>query len=214
MLKELEELTTTEVENIKKVIQTLFRSTCILQMKCDPVTLVQKDNPRYHLCNRYREFISDYLELLGCELVHDSQEQLFRITGEGAMIEKMSLMTTRMVVLVKLIYHEKIMGEGLNATVTNLAEIRQYGVDTHLITRKLTDQEWREALVLMHTHQMIALPCAIANLEDDSPIYIYNTVNIFCNTASLGELVEYYKADGANNMNEEVIYEQSEEDIY
>lgn len=214
MLKELEELTTTEVDRIKKVIQTLFRSTCILQMKCDPITLVQQDNPRYEMCAKYRDFIVDYLELLGCELIHDSQERLFRIVGEGAMIEKMSLMTTRLVVLMKLIYHEKIMGEGLNATVTNLGEIRQYGVDTHLITRKLTDQEWREALVLMQTHQMISLPCAISNMEDETPIYIYNTVNIFCNTGSLGELVEYYKMSENGNLKEEESYEQSEENIY
>ncbi len=204
MLKELEELTTTEIDNIKKVIQDLFRSTCILQMKCNPVTLAQRDNPRYNLCTKYRGFISDYLELLGCELIHDAQEHLYRIVGEGAMVERMSLTTTRLVVLIKLIYHDKIMGEGLNATVTNLAEIRQYGVDTHLLTRKLTDQEWQEALVLMRTHQMITFPGAIANMEDDTPIYIYNTVNIYCNTASLGQLVEYYNA---GNISEEATYE-------
>lgn len=206
MLKELEERTPSEVDNIKKVIQDLFRSTCILQMKVNPETLAQTDNPRYKMCEEHREFISDYLELLNCELVHDASERLFRIIGEGAMIEKMSLMTTRLVVLMKLIYHEKIMGEGLNATTTTLAEIRQYGVDTRLLTRKLTDQEWQEALVLMRTHQMIAYPGAIANLEDDTPIYIYNTVNIFCNTASLGELVAYYSVDGVNDgmINEEL----------
>lgn len=208
MLKELEERTPSEVENIKKVIQDLFRSTCILQMKCDPETLVQKDNPRYKLCEEHREFIADYLELLNCELIHDSSERLFRIVGEGAMTEKMSLMTTRLVVLMKLIYRDKIMGEGLNATVTTLSEIRQYGVETHLLTRKLTDQEWQEALVLMRTHQMITFHGAIANMEDETPIYIYNTVNIFCNTASLAELVEYYGvtevvANGELNLNDE-----------
>ncbi len=211
MLKELEELTSTEIDQVQKVIQDLFRCTCILQMKCDPVTLVQQDNPRYHMCTKYREFIGDYLEVLGCELVHDPQERLYRIVGEGAMIEKLSLLTTRLVVLMKLIYHDKIMGEGLNATVTTLAEIRQYGADTHLLTRKLTDQEWQDAFVLMRTHQMITFPGAIANMEDDTPIYIYNTVNIYCNTASLGQLVEYYQA---GTVGEEERNETIKEDIY
>ncbi len=192
MLRDLEERMPSEIDNIKKVIQDLFRCTCILQMKCDPETLVQRDNPRYKMCEEYREFIADYLEVLNCELVHDARERLFRITGEGALIEKMNLTTTRLVVLIKLIYHDKIMGEGLHATTTTLSEIRQYGVDTRLLTRKLTDQEWSEALTLMKTHQMIIFPGAISNMEDETPIYIYNTVNIFCNTASLGELVEYY----------------------
>ncbi len=211
MLGDLKDYTSSEIDSIKKVIQDLFRSTCILQMKCDPETLVQRDNPRYKLCEKHRVFIADYLELLDCELVHDGREHLFRITGEGAMIEKMNLTTTRLVVLMKLIYHDKIMGEGLKATVTNLAEIRQYGVDTRLLTRKLTDQEWSEALTLMKTHQMIIFPGAIANMEDKTPIYIYNTVNIFCNTASLGELVEYY-GDGELHMNEELEFSNEEVD--
>ena len=85
----------------KKTIQDLFRQTCILQVKCDPATLVQHDNPRYQVCLRHREFIADYLSVLDCELVHDPQEHIFRITGDGVMTERMSLMTTKLVILFK-----------------------------------------------------------------------------------------------------------------
>lgn len=195
MFEYLESLSPSETENIKKVIQSLFRQTCILQTKCDPVTLIQRDNPRYTVCGRHREFISDYLQVLGCELVHDPQERLFRIQGEGVPSERMSLTATQLVVLMKLIYHDKIMGEGLQATVTNLAEIREYGRNTNLITRKLTRQEWQEALSLMKNHQMIELPGAVSSLEDDTPIYIYSTVNIYCASSSVSELVRKYQME-------------------
>ena len=177
MLQYMETVSQGEAENIRKTIQDLFRQTCILQVKCDPATLVQHDNPRYQVCLRHREFIADYLSVLDCELVHDPQEHIFRITGDGVMTERMSLMTTKLVILLKMIYRDKIMGEGLHATTTNLAEIREYGKNTNLITRRLTGQEWNDALVLMKTHQMIELPGAVANLEDFTPIYIYSTVN-------------------------------------
>ena len=109
------------------------------------------------------------------------------------MTEHMSLMTTKLVILLKMIYRDKIMGEGLNATTTNLAEIREYGKNTNLITRRLTGQELQEALVLMKTHQMIELPQAIVNLEDYTPIYIYSTVNIFCSAMDINELVREYR---------------------
>ena len=38
-----------------------------------------------------------YLAVLDCELVHDQQEHLFRITGDGVMLEKMTLLTARIV---------------------------------------------------------------------------------------------------------------------
>ena len=193
MFKELEEISQSEMNHIKKTIQDLFRQTCILQVKCDPVTLIQTDNPRYRVCTRHREFISDYFAVLDCELIHDPQEHIFRIVGDGILTEKLNLVTTKFLILLKMIYHDKIMGEGLNATVTNLWEIRQYGVDTGLITRKLNGQEWKDALLTLKTHQIIEVPGAIANVEDDTPIYIYSTVNIFCSATSIQELLEEYR---------------------
>lgn len=211
MFEYLEGMSLTEAENIKKTIQDLFRQTCILQVKCDPVTLVQRDNPRYQICARHRGFIEDYLSVLGCELVHDPQENLFRISGEGMLTEKLSLTTTRLVLLLKLIYRDKIMGEGLNATVTNLQEIREYGINTNLLARKLTGQEWQEALVLLKNHQIIELPAAIANLEDTSPIYIYSTIHIFCSASDIGELVKRYQEETEEG---ETVYDTAEESIY
>ena len=205
MLQYMETVSPSEAENIRKTIQDLFRQTCILQVKCDPVMLIQRDNPRYQICSRHREFIADYLSVLDCELIHDPQEHIFRIAGEGVLTERMSLMTTKLVLLVKMIYRDKIMGEGLNATTTNLTEIREYGKNTNLITRKLTQQEWQEALVLMKTHQILELPSAIANLEDNTPIYIYSTINLFCSALDINELVREYQneLDQADSMEEE-----------
>ena len=40
MLEYMENISQSEAENIRKTIQDLFRQTCILQTKCDPVTLI------------------------------------------------------------------------------------------------------------------------------------------------------------------------------
>ena len=216
MFQYLEELSPTEAEGVKKTIQDLFRQTCILQVKYDPATLTARDNPRYQICARHREFIADYLAVLGCELVHDPQDRIFRITGDGILVEKMSLTTTKLMILLKMIYRDKIMGEGLNATVTNLAEIREYGKNTNLLPGRLTGQEWQAALNLMKTHQMIELPGAILNVEDHTPIYIYSTVNIFCSAADINQLVERYREEVEEILEpkEEEVGETGEENIY
>ena len=56
------------------------RQTCILQVKYDPATLTPRDNPQYEICARHRGFIENYTEVLGCELVHDAQEHIFRLS--------------------------------------------------------------------------------------------------------------------------------------
>lgn len=212
----LETLSITEAENVKKTIRDLFRQTCILQVKYDPVTLTPRDNPRYETCRIHRRFIEEYLAVLGCELKHDPQEHIFRLEGEGAAVERMSLTTTLIVLLVRLIYRDKILGEGLHATVTNLAEIREYGKNTNLITRKLTSAEWKEALYLMRMHQMIDVPGAVREVEDRTPIYIYGTINLYCTSSDINALVEQYREDVEQLLEEgeEKNLEAGEEDHY
>ena len=209
MLQYMETVSQGEAENIRKTIQDLFRQTCILQVKCDPATLVQHDNPRYQVCLRHREFIADYLSVLDCELVHDPQEHIFRLTGEGVATERLNLTTTLLILILKLIYRDKIMGEGLNATVTTLEEMREYGKNTNLITRKLTDAEWRDALYVMRVHQMIDVPGAVKDVEDTTPIYIYSTINLYCASLDIDKIVEKYREE----LKEEDL-EAGEEDHY
>ena len=107
------------------------------------------------------------------------------------------------------------MGEGLHETVTTLAEIREYGRNTGLLPGKLNAQDWQAALNLMKTHQMIELPGAILNVEDQTPIYIYGTVNIFCSSTAINELVQRYRDDAEEKTTEgEVASETGEEDLY
>ncbi len=207
MFSYLEELTVTEAEQVKKTIQALFRQTCILQVKYDPATLTPRDNSQYEICARHRSFIADYVEVLGCELIHDAQEHVFRIAGEHVPQEKLSLTSTVILLLVKLIYRERIMGEGLNAPLTTLKEIREYGKNTNLITEKLTQAQWRDALYLMRMHQVIDVPGAVRDVEDDTPIYIYSTVNLYVTAADINALIDEYRE-------EEDEYEAAEETLY
>ena len=99
MFEYMENLSPSETENIRKTIQDLFRQTCILQVKYDPVTMEQKDNPRYQVCMRHRDFIADYVSVLGCELIYDAMTHIFRLSGENAPVEHLNLFTTKLVVL-------------------------------------------------------------------------------------------------------------------
>ena len=203
----LESFSVTEAEKLKKTILSLFRQTCILQDKYDPVTLVPSDNEQFAICRTHRNFIESYLSVLGCELLYDSQERIFRLVGEGVEAEVLSKETTIIVLLIKMIYRDKIMGKGLAATVTNLEEIREYGKNTNLLNQKLPDGEWKSALAIMKKHQIVEYPGALRDLEDDTSIYIYSTINLYCSSALINELIEAYREENAED-------EAGKEDIY
>lgn len=207
MVNYLENLLPTEQEKLRKTISNLFRQTCILREKYDPVTLIPSDNEQYNICLKHKEFIEEYLSVTGCELIHDSQEHIFRVSGDGVEAISLTRTTTIIVLIAKIIYKEKIMGQGLSATVTNLAELRQCGKDTNLLNQKLTDGEWKDAIRLMKRHQIVEYPGALKDLDDKTPIYIYSTINLYCSSTILNELLEIYKEEISEN-------ETGEEDIY
>lgn len=212
MFSYLEEISLTEGEQVKKTIQALFRQTCILQVKYDPATLIPRDNPQYEICARHRGFIEDYLSVLGCEMIHDAQEHIFRLVGDGVPVEKMNRIETMILLLMKLIFHDKIMGTGLNAPITTLKEMREYGKNTNLITQKLTTADWRSALYLMRLHQIIDVPGAVRDVEDDTPIYIYNTINLYVTSNDIHALIEEYKEEAEGfETTEEIIYQNADQ---
>ena len=212
MFTYLEEVSVTEAEQIRRTIQALFRQTCILLVKYDPVTLTPRDKPQYEICARHMNFIEDYVSVLGCELIHDAQEHIFRLAGEGIAPEKLNLTETLVLLLMKLIYRDKIMGEGLKAPVTTLREIREYGRNTNLITEKLTAAQWRGALYLMRAHQVIDVPGAVRDVEDETPIYIYSTINLYVTAGDINALIEEYGEETEDfETAEEIIYEDADQ---
>ena len=48
---------------------------------------------------------------------------------------------------------------------------------------------------------------ALRDLEDDTPIYIYSTINLYCSSALINELIEAYREENAED-------EAGKEDIY
>lgn len=193
MLLYMQEKTLTEQESIRKIILELFRQTCVLKTKCDPVTLAVRDNPGYQLISKHRAFIEDYLAVLGIELCHEPQEQIYYLQGEGLPTEHLNLFCTKLVLLLKLIHRDKILGNGLGAITTNLSEIREYGRNTGLLSKKNTMTEWQEALSVMKVHQLIELPGAVRNVEDLTPIYINATISLILRTSDLSRMLRSFK---------------------
>ena len=99
----------------------------------------------------------------------------------------------------------------MKATVRNLAEIREYGKNTNLINYKLTMGEWKEAFYVMSKHQIIEVPGAIQNVEDETPIFIYSTFNLYCGSMDITALIKEW-GGGGEEISEEVFVEYFQEE--
>ena len=63
----------------------------------------------------------------------------------------------------------------------------------------------------MNRHQMIELPGAVRDVEDETPIYLYSTINLYVSAADVNELIEQYGEEAAEDETiEEIISEDAD----
>ena len=73
--------------------------------------------------------------------------------------------------------------------------------------------EWKDALYVMSKHQIIEVPGAIQNVEDQTKIYIYSTINLYCSGVDIQALIKEYVDEQISEEGGAEV-EAGEEDIY
>ena len=63
--------------------------------------------------------------------------------------------------------------------------------------------EWKDALYVMSKHQIIEVPGAIQNVEDQTKIYIYSTINLYCSGVDIQALIKEYVDEQISEDNED-----------
>ena len=64
----------------------------------------------------------------------------------------------------------------------------------------------------MRMHQVIDVPGAVRDVEDDTPIYIYSTINMYVTAGDINALIEEYREETEElETAEEIIYEDADQ---
>lgn len=64
----------------------------------------------------------------------------------------------------------------------------------------------------MKTHQVIDVPGSVKDVEDDTPIYMYSTVNLYVTAGDINALIEEYREEeGEYETAEEIIYPDTDQ---
>ena len=71
---------------------------------------------------------------------------------------------------------------------------------------------YKRQLYLMRLHQVIDIPGAVRDVEDDTPVYIYSTINMYVTAGDINALIEEYGEETEElETAEEIIYEDADQ---
>ena len=108
MIEYYEQLSEEEQDDIKHVIQTLYRQTFLLERKFEKRTGRMVPVREYRVCSKHREFLEKYFAVAGITLQENLHMGVMYIQGETLWGEKLSRLATIYILVLKLIYDEQM----------------------------------------------------------------------------------------------------------
>lgn len=193
MINYYEELPAEEQRKVTESIQSLYRQTFLLERRYDRKTKRYQVNREYYQCGKHMEFIRAYFAIMDIEVVENSQMGVIYIRGEQVIGEKLSKLTTLYILVLKLIYDEQMsaVSTSVNA-ITSLGDIHEKLGSYRLLKKQPAVTEIRKSIALLKRYQIIEPLDILEDMDGQSRMVIYPTVNVVLMGDDVRALIETY----------------------
>ncbi len=193
MINYYEELPPEEQRRVTEYIGQLYRQTFLLERRYDRKTKRYQINKDYYQCSKHLEFIKAYFAIMDIEVMENSQIGVIYIRGEQVVGEKLPKLATLYILILKLIYDEQMstVSTSVNA-VTSLGEIHEKLGTYRLLKKQPSVTEIRRCLALLKRYQLIEPLDILEEMDGQSRLVIYPTVNVVLMGDDVRALIETY----------------------
>lgn len=193
MINYYEELPPEEQRKVTEVIGQLYRQTFLLERRYDRKTKRYQINKDYYQCGKHLEFVRAYFAIMDIEVMENSQMGVIYIRGEQVVGEKLPKLATLYILILKLIYDEQMstVSTSVNA-VTSLGEIHEKLGTYRLLKKQPSVTEIRRCLALLKRYQLIEPLDILEEMDGQSRLVIYPTVNVVLMGDDVRALIETY----------------------
>lgn len=173
-------------EELFRLIKKLWESGSIPKSIANPYDGSQKNVPEYDLCRIYEEELRNYLAISHFDLRHDPNRDIFYITSDDMKGPALSKDMTYILLILQIIYDEKMNENSLKGIFTTPLEIRQKGADTGLLPDKIRRAD--EIYKTLRRKNILSFNGNAGDVKDDTKLYINDIIAIITNSARYTEL--------------------------
>ena len=174
MFEGYEELTAAEQEKMQEVIRLLWSQTFLLERKYDKKNGRLVSDRNYDFCDRHMEFLTDYFAVAGIRLQQDTELGTIYILGAEGSGEKLPKLATIYLLLLKLIYDEKMAAISSSVNiVTTFGELNGKVGEFRLARGLSSMTEIKRAFSVLRKYQMVEFLDPFEELNEGTRIIIY-----------------------------------------
>ena len=171
-------LTDEEKDEIRDIIQMLFRQTFLLERKYDRragrMTIVRE----YRTADRHLEFLKEYFAVAGIALRQNVHMGVIYIQEEALWGEKLPRLATIYLLVLKLLYDEQMASasSSSHAAVT-MGMLNGKAGEFHVLGSIPSPTEMRRTIALLKKYQIIEPLDILEELDENTRLIIHPCIN-------------------------------------
>ena len=178
MIEYYEGLNEEEKDEIKEIIQMLFRQTFLLEKKYDRRTGRMVPVREYKVADRHIEFLKEYFNVAGIKLCQNAHMGLIYIQEEALWGDKLSRLATIYVLILKILYDEQMASvSSSNHVVVTLGMINGKAGEFHVLHGMPSPTEMRRTIALLKRYQILEPLDVLEELDETTRMVIYPCIN-------------------------------------
>ena len=203
MIEYYEQLSEEEQDDIKHVIQTLYRQTFLLERKFEKRTGRMVPVREYRVCSKHREFLEKYFAVAGITLQENLHMGVMYIQGETLWGEKLSRLATIYILVLKLIYDEQMASVSSSSQiVTTLGALNGKAGDFRVLRSIPSPTEMKRTIAMLKKYQLIEPLDVLEELNESTRLLIYPCIHAVLQGDAVREVLESF---GSSREEEEEI---------
>lgn len=178
MIEYYDVLNDEEKDEMKEMIQLLFRQTFLLEKKYDRRTGRMVPTKEYKFADRHIEFLKEYFQVAGIRLRQNAHMGLIYIQEEALWGEKLSRLATIYILVLKILYDEQMAAvSSSNHVVVTLGMINGKAGEFHVLRGIPSLTEMRRTIALLKRYQILEPLDVLEELDETTRMVIYPCIN-------------------------------------
>ena len=164
---------------MQEVIRTLLSQTFLPERKYDKKYGRMMPDRMYDFCDRHLEFLTEYFAVAGIKLSQDTELGIIYLEGTDGIGEKLPKLATIYLLLLKLIYDEKMAAVSSSVNViTTFGELNGKAGEFRLIKGPSSMTEIKKAFAILKKYQMVEFLDVFEEQLENTRIMIYPCINL------------------------------------
>lgn len=212
MIEYYKSLTDEEKDEMKEVIQALFRQTFLLERKYDRRSGRMTSVKEYKIAEKHIDFLREYFMVSGISLRQNVHMGVIYIQEEALWGEKFPRLATIYLLVLKLLYDEQMASASSSSHVAvTMGMLNGRAGEFHVLSSLPSPTEMRRTIALLKKYQIIEPLDVLEELDENTRLVIYPCINAVLMGDSVRELLNTFSEE--DYIGEEAAVQGTIEDL-